>query len=61
MAMTTQWRWTGGMEPRRDGMDYSSLGRVYEGLEVRKKDRPGIFRGLQVMERAALDVFNEVK
>lgn len=54
IAMSKQWIWTGGMESRRDGLLYQSLDRVYEGLEVRRRDRPKVFRGLQAMEHAAL-------
>lgn len=42
------------MEPRRAGLYYPSLDRAYEGLEIAKKKRPEIFRGIQVMEHAAL-------
>lgn len=44
------------MEPRRAGLYYPSLDKVYEGLEITRKSRPEIFRGLQVMEHAALSV-----
>jgi hypothetical protein len=56
IAMATQWRWTGGMEPRRCGLDYGALPMVYEGLEIRRKDRPTVFQGLRMMEVEALDV-----
>lgn len=47
------------MESRRDGLYYPSLREIYEGMEIRKKQRPAIFRDLQAMEHAALLVFNE--
>jgi hypothetical protein len=56
LALSTQWHWTGGMEPRRSGLFYPSLNHVYEGLEISRKKRPEIFRGLQAMEHAALAV-----
>lgn len=58
LAMGEQWRWTGGMEPRRAGLDLSALPIVYEGLQVRRKKRPEVFQGLLVMQRAALEVMN---
>jgi hypothetical protein len=57
LAISTQWHWTGGMESRRAGLFYPSLDPVYEGLGIRKKKRPAIFRGLQTMEHAALAEF----
>jgi hypothetical protein len=59
LAMSTQWRWTGGMESRRAGLDYASLPAVYEGLQVKKKRRPEVFQGIKVMEGAALEVLTK--
>lgn len=53
LAMSTQWH-RAGMEGQRVGLYYPSLDAVYEGLEIRKKDRSRVFRGLQTMEGAAL-------
>ena len=58
LAMAEQWRWTGGMEPRRAGLDFNALPVVYEGLQVRRKRRPEVFAGLLVMQRAALEIMN---
>jgi len=56
--MDTQWRWTGGMEPRRSGLDFTALAPVLDGLQVPRKRRAEVFRGLKVMERAALEVMS---
>jgi hypothetical protein len=56
--MSTQWRWTGGMESRRCGFDLAVLPVVYEGLEVGQGKRAEVFQGLQVMENAALSEIN---
>lgn len=56
LAMSTQWH-RGGMEGVKLGLYYPSLPSVYEGLGIRKKDRPKVFQGLQCMEHAALEVF----
>lgn len=58
LALSTQWHWTGGMEPRRAGLYYPSLECVYDGLEIDRKKRAEIFRGVQVMEYAALTSMN---
>lgn len=59
LAMEGQWVWTGGMESRRAGLNFSALPVVYEGLEVKRKRRPEVFQGVRVMERAALDILNQ--
>jgi hypothetical protein len=58
LAMSDQWRWTGGMEPRRAGLDLTALPVVYEGLGVHRKQRPEVFRGLKLMAATALEVMN---
>jgi hypothetical protein len=55
LSMATQWIWTGGMESRRAGLNYTALPLVYEGLDISPERRPDIFRGLRVMEIAALE------
>jgi hypothetical protein len=57
--MSTQWLWTGGMEPHRAGLNLCALPVVYEGLQVPRKKRSEVFQGLKVMESAALDVLNQ--
>jgi hypothetical protein len=59
LAMSTQWVWTGGMEPHRAGLNLCALPVVYEGLQISRKKRPEVFQGLKVMEGAALDVLNQ--
>jgi hypothetical protein len=54
MSMSTQWRWTGGMEPQREGLDYTTFDFEIESAGVKKKRRVDVFRGVKVMERAAL-------
>lgn len=58
LAMNDQWIWTGGMEPRRAGLNLCALPVVYEGLEIKRKKRPEIFQGLKVMAAAALEVMS---
>lgn len=58
LAMSDQWIWTGGMEPRRAGLNLCALPVVYEGLQVRKKKRPEVFRGVKDMAAAALEIMN---
>jgi hypothetical protein len=59
LAMSTQWIWTGGMEPRRAGFNLCALPVVYEGLSVPLEQRPEVFQGLKVMEGAALNILNQ--
>jgi hypothetical protein len=57
IAMSTQWYVVSGMAGDSvKGLNYAALPAVYEGLSIRKKDRPDIFAGLQQMEWAALKV-----
>lgn len=58
LAMSTQWIWTGGMEPNRTGLNLCALPVVYEGLEIPAEKRPEVFQGLKVMEAAALDAMH---
>ena len=55
MAMSSQWRWSGGNMPRRVGLDYSALEHPIRSLGIRKKNRGKAFSGMQIMEHAALD------
>ena len=49
--MLTQWR----VGPTGiTGLDYQALPVVFRIRQVKKRDRAGIFNGLQIMERAAL-------
>jgi hypothetical protein len=59
MAMAGQWRWSGGMESHRTGLDYPALPIVFDLLNIRKKRRPEIFRDLQTMEFSALSTWSE--
>lgn len=59
LAMSTQWH-RAGMDAVRVGLYYPSLPSVYEGLDVHRKDRPSVFRGLQAMEGAALKAIAEM-
>jgi hypothetical protein len=58
LDMCTQWRWTGGMEPRRAGFDMGVFPIVCDGLQIPRKQRPEVYRGLKAMEGAALEVMN---
>jgi hypothetical protein len=58
LAMSDQWIWTGGMESRRAGLNLCALPVVYEGLTIRRKQRPEVFQGLKLMVSAALEVMH---
>ena len=54
----TQWR-VGGMGDRT-GLDYAGVAAfMRDGLAIRAKDRAEMFKGLQAMENAVLDVWAE--
>ena len=59
LSMSTQWRWTGGMEPRRCGLEYGSLQAVYGAHGTSKKDQARMFSDLRAMEAAALDAWSK--
>lgn len=59
MSASTQWRWTGGMQSMRDGLDYQALDLPFMAVGVKKKRRIAVFKSLQVMERAALEVWRK--
>ena len=54
-AMQTQWRWS---DNRRVGLDYNVLPEIWKRTGTRKKDRNDIFRGLRIMEHAAMEELN---
>ena len=57
LSMSTQWRWTGGMDPRRCGLDDSVLKLHFAMAGIGKKVQPQAFRDLRSMEAAALEVW----
>jgi hypothetical protein len=57
LALSTQWN-RAGMDGARCGLKYEAFPTVYEGLGIKKKKRPEVFRGLQTMEHAALQEMN---
>lgn len=57
--MSSQWRWTGGMESHRVGLDYGTWKLHLRKIGVRKRDRIAVFAGVQVMEHAALDAWGK--
>jgi hypothetical protein len=58
LAMSDQWIWTGGMEPRRAGLNLCALPVIYEGLQIPRKKRPEMFSVLREMAGAALKILN---
>ena len=60
MAVRGQWRTASSMAGGiRYALDYSAFREARLGLGIRMSQWPGIFRGVQIMESAALEVFNE--
>jgi len=59
LAMTTQWRWSGGMASQRVGFDYNAISIVREGLELKADVFPRCFSDLRAMEGAVLGEFNK--
>lgn len=57
--MARQWRWSGGMESQRVGLDHGVLPLHFEMASIRKKQRKAVFDGLQAMECAALGAWND--
>jgi len=58
LSLSTQWKYLVTMEAAyRMGLDYPAVESVMRILRV--KDKAEMFELIQVMERAALDVFNE--
>lgn len=60
LAMSTQWRIIAGMSGATyQGLEYSALREVWNGLRIPQKERPDIFQGLRAMESAALPILNK--
>lgn len=57
LSLSTQWHWTGGMEPRRAGLFYPSFETAWEEFGVPKKKRPEIIKGVRTMELSVLEVW----
>ncbi len=55
--LDTQWR-SGMGGPT--GLDYGALPVIYDTLEIAPHERRGLFAGLRVMEREALDAIHGV-
>nr|WP_295991762.1 DUF1799 domain-containing protein [Rugamonas sp.] len=58
LSMATQWRWTGGMTSRREGLEYGAFPIAFEAVGIKKKNRRDIIVDVQSMERASLAVWN---
>ncbi|QJE03041.1 DUF1799 domain-containing protein [Massilia forsythiae] len=60
-SMATQWQWTGGMESHRSGLNHAVLFMHMDkvGVSRKRKRRFEVMADVQVMERAALDVWHE--
>ena len=61
VSMDTQWQWTGGMEPRRCGLNHATLPLHMAKVGVPKKRRFEVMADVQIMERAALNAWNEAR
>jgi len=57
LALGTAWR-IDGMSGVWKGLDYPSVKTVMWAQGVKKADRKGVFNGLQIMERAVIDLIN---
>ena len=56
-GMETQWNYS-GMGGRPIGMRYESLPVVLDAVSIPPAERPEVFAGLRLMERATLDEVN---
>jgi len=57
LRCSTQWRYV-GMDGVRTGLHYPAVESVLR-LTVPARERRAVFDGIQIMERAALDVFTQ--
>lgn len=57
-ALNTQWRLVPGLDFRRQGIEYASIPLVLARFQVPARQRPELIAELQVMERAALAVWD---
>ncbi len=57
MSMATQWRWIPGMQPQRDGLDFTTFELEMSAAGVKKKQVTDVFQGIKAMERAALNAW----
>jgi len=58
LALRTQWRWLAGMGGAfRAGLDYAAVESFLRLLKV--KDRSRVFNGVMIMEKAAMEYWNE--
>lgn len=56
-ALSTQWRWLGGMAVIRTGLDYAAIEPTARGLEL--PVTPGLFNDIRTLELAALDAWSQ--
>lgn len=62
LDLRTQWQIVAGMGGERvTGLNYQSVESVMRIKQIKPKDKPDLFRDLQIMESAALDVMNKAK
>lgn len=61
MSMATQWRWIPGMEPQRDGLDFTTFDMELAAAGVKKKRAVTVFQDIKAMERAALNAWREAR
>lgn len=54
-----QWQFSGGMSPMRVALNYQALDVVRRARGIKGKRWSSLFADIQIMERAALDVFYE--
>jgi hypothetical protein len=56
-----QWRWTGGVDARRAGLDWSQVEAAMRLRGVPRVERPDMMTALQLMERTALEVLHAMR
>lgn len=61
-GLKTQWNIVAGFDrPYYTGLDYSAIDAFFNLLAIPKKQRPALLADIQIMEQAALEVFNKQK
>lgn len=62
LDLRTQWNVVAGMAGERiTGLNYQAVESIMRIKQIKQKDKLELFRDLQVMESAALDVMNKAK
>ncbi|MES2126647.1 MAG: DUF1799 domain-containing protein [Pseudomonadota bacterium] len=59
LSMSTQWRWSGGMQSQRVGLDFTTFELELKSAGIKSKQAHTIFGDIKRMERAALKVWRD--